>query len=58
MPERLKKIQARLLEFWSKYTKKQRAIFLSIVGGVIVLLVVLIIILSRTVYMDLATFKD
>ena len=58
MPERLKKIQAKLLEFWSKYTKKQRAIFLSIVGGVIVLLVVLIIILSRTVYMDLATFQD
>jgi flagellar M-ring protein FliF len=58
MPERLKKIQAKLLEFWSKYTKKQRAIFLGIVGGVIVLLVVLIIILSRTRFMDLATFTD
>jgi len=58
MQERLKKIQARLLEFWNKYNKKQRTIFLSIVGGVIVLLVVMIIILSRTVYMNIAKFDD
>ncbi len=58
MQERLKKIQARMLELWNKYTKKQRTIFLSIVGGIIVLLIVLIIILSRTVYMDIARFDD
>lgn len=27
MLERIKQIPARLLEFWKKYTKKQRAIF-------------------------------
>lgn len=58
MKERFKKIQEKILEIWNKYTKKQRTIFLSIVGGVIVLLVILILILSRTVYMDIATFDD
>lgn len=58
MKERFKKIQAKLLEIWNKYTKKQRTIFLSIVGSVIVLLVILILILSRTVYMTIGTFSS
>lgn len=58
MLERIKKLPGKILELWNKYTKKQRTIFLSIVGSVIVLLVVLILILSRTKYMELARFES
>ncbi len=58
MLERIKQLPAKLLELWNKYTKKQRTIFLSVVGSVILLLVLLIFILGRTRYMELATFED
>ena len=58
MQERFQKLLQRFLEFWNKYTKKQRTIFLSIVGSVIVLLVILILILGRTKYMVIAEFED
>ena len=58
MQERFQKLLQRFLEFWNKYTKKQRTIFLSIVGSIIVLLVVLILILGRTKYMVIAEFED
>ena len=58
MQERFQKLLQRFLEFWNKYTKKQRTIFLSIVGAVIVLLVILILILGRTKYMVIAEFED
>ncbi|MBE5961461.1 MAG: hypothetical protein E7256_08770 [Lachnospiraceae bacterium] len=58
MLERLKNIPARILEIWKKYSKKQKTIFLSIVGVIAVMILVLSFVLSRTEYVDLMTFED
>jgi len=56
MLDRIKQIPARMLELWKKYTKKQRTIFLSIVGTVILMLIIMIMIFSRINYIDVYTF--
>lgn len=58
MPDKIKQIPGKILEIWKKYSKKQRAIILSVTGIVIITLVILVIILNRTQYTELATFKD
>lgn len=58
MQERIKQIPVRLLEIWKKYSKKQKAIILSVVGGVVILLVLLIFLLGRTEYVELGKFDD
>lgn len=58
MLEQIKQIPAKLLELWKKYTVKQRTIFLSIVGTLIIVLVILIAVLGRTSYVKLATFEN
>ncbi|MGN1314227.1 MAG: flagellar basal-body MS-ring/collar protein FliF [Lachnospiraceae bacterium] len=50
MTERLKQIPAKILEWWNKYTSKQKTIIVSIAAGVLVALAILITILSRPKY--------
>ena len=52
-----KGIPPRFLEFWNKYTSKQKTIIISVLAAVIFTLVALIWFSTRTKYVTLATFE-
>ena len=58
MQERLKEIPNRLLEYWNKWTSKQKTIIVASIVGVILLIAVLVAVLGRTKYVELDTFGD
>ena len=58
MLDRVKQIPSRVLEFWNKYSKKQKVIFISVVGAVFLSLALLIFVLGRTEFVELMTFSD
>ncbi len=58
MPDQIKEIWKKILEFWNKWTKKQKIIVGSIAGATILLVVVFVVLLSRTQYVDLYTFNS
>lgn len=53
-----KGLPAKFLEFWNKYTSKQKTIILSVLAVVIITLVALITLATRTKYVTLATFES
>ncbi|NLL00942.1 MAG: hypothetical protein GX271_09815 [Clostridiales bacterium] len=53
MAERLKEIPNQLLEFWNKYTTKQKTILISVVSVIIIAFTVLLIITGRVEYREL-----
>lgn len=53
-----KGLPAKLLEFWNKYTGKQKTIIISVLAAVIFTLVALIWFSTRTNYVTLATFES
>ncbi len=58
MAEWFKQLPSKIVEFWNKYTIKQKTLFFSVAAAVIFTLVGLILILNRTTYVTLATFED
>lgn len=54
----LKGLPAKILEFWNKYTSKQKTIIISVLAVVIFTLVALIWFSNRTNYVTLATFES
>lgn len=58
MLDRLKAIQTGLVEFWSRFTSKQKTLIISISAAVILTLVALGVLLNRTKYVDLVTFDN
>lgn len=52
-----KGLPARFLEFWNKYTSKQKTIIISVLAAVIFTLAALIWLVNRTNYVTLATFE-
>lgn len=61
MAERLKEVQQQLIDFWNKYTTKQKTILISVVSVIIIAFAVLIYITSRVEYEKLTiteTTKD
>ncbi len=58
MQERLKEIPKKFLEYWNKWTSKQKTIIISAVLAVIVLIAILVAVLGRTKYVALDTFED
>ena len=58
MREWFRQLPARIVEFWNRYTGRQKALFFSVVAAVIITLVALFAILNRTTYTRLATFED
>ncbi|MDE5864158.1 MAG: hypothetical protein K2K56_11720 [Lachnospiraceae bacterium] len=58
MLDRLKDIQTRLVEFWNRFTSKQKTLIVSISAGVILTLVALIWLLNRSQYVELVTFDN
>ncbi|MBQ4284088.1 MAG: flagellar M-ring protein FliF [Lachnospira sp.] len=58
MAERLKQLLDRVVEVWKNWTAKQRAMFVSVVAGVLVAVAILGYALSRPNYEVLATCDD
>ncbi|MBR6358070.1 MAG: hypothetical protein IKS11_00330 [Lachnospiraceae bacterium] len=57
MPEQIKKIQQKIVEFWNKWTAKQKTIIISSFVGVVVLIGVIVFLLGRTTYTELYKFN-
>jgi len=55
MLERLKQLPKQLLEFWNKYTARQKAVLISVVATIIIAFAVLIYITGRVEYKELTT---
>ena len=58
MADRLKEIPAKLLEWWNKYTSKQKTIIISIAAGVALALAILVTVLTRPQYELLVTCES
>ncbi len=58
MQERLKEIQKKFLEYWNKWTSKQKTIIISAAGAVVILVAFLVFILGRTKYIVIDTYQD
>lgn len=58
MAERLKQIPAKLLEFWNKYTGKQKAVIISVVAVIILAFVLLYFVATRVQYEQLNKFDS
>jgi len=58
MQERLKELPKKFLEYWNKWTSKQKTIIISAIAAVIVLVAILVAVLGRTKYVEVGTFDD
>ena len=58
MLDRLKAIQTKLVEFWNRFTSKQKTLIVSISAAVIFTMVALIVLLNRTKYVQLVSFEN
>jgi len=58
MAERLKQIPQKLLEFWNRYTSKQKTIIISVVAVLFLMIVILSYVLSRPTYVTLIKCED
>ncbi len=58
MQERLKELPKKFLEYWNKWTSKQKTIIISAVAVVIVMIAIFVMVLGRTKYTELGTFED
>ena len=47
MEERIKKLLGRVMEWWKKFTNKQRTIIIALAATVIVAMVIMVAILSK-----------
>ncbi len=58
MQEKLKQILKTIVEFWKKYTKKQKTIVFSVLAAVILAIVFLALIINKVSYVTLITCDD
>ncbi len=58
MQERLKELPKKFLEYWNKWTSKQKTIIISAVAVVIVMIAIFVMVLGRTKYVELGTLED
>ncbi len=58
MMERIREIPQKILEWWNKFSSKQKTIIVSVTAGVIVAFAILITILTRPVYEILVTTES
>ncbi len=58
MPEQIKKILNKILEWWKKFTVKQRALLISMIAVVVIALVILVSVISKPTYVPLVICED
>lgn len=51
--EQLKKILNRILELWNKYTRKQKAVIISVVGVVAIALIILVMVVQKPTWVTI-----
>lgn len=51
--EQLKKILNRILELWNKYTRKQKAVIVSVVGVVAIALIILVMVVQKPTWVTI-----
>lgn len=54
----MKLIRQRIINFWNKYTAKQKAMIISVVVGIVCFLGILLLVLTKTSYKELITCED
>ena len=55
MVDKIKQLPSKFMEWWNKYSSKQKTIIISILAGVILALVILVTVLTRPQYVELVT---
>ena len=58
MTEKIKQIPAKVLEWWNKYTSKQKTIIISIAASVVLALAILVTVLTRPQYETLVVCES
>ena len=58
MLDKMKVIQTKIVEFWNRFTSKQKTLIISISAAVFFTLVALVMILNQTKYVELVTFDN
>jgi flagellar M-ring protein FliF len=58
MKDWFRQLPEKFLEFWKKYTAKQKALFFAVFGAVVVTLIVLVMVLNRSTYVTLSSFDS
>jgi len=58
MQERLKELPKKFLEYWNKWTSKQKTVIIGAILGIIILIAIFVMIMGRTKYTELSTFED
>ncbi len=58
MLDTFKAIQTKIVEFWNRFTSKQKTMIICIAAAVIFTLVALIVLLNRTTYVEIVTFDN
>lgn len=58
MVDKLKDILQKLIEFWNKYSAKQKAIIISVIVTILLAIGILAFTLTRTTYTHLVTLAD
>ncbi|MCR5154461.1 MAG: hypothetical protein K6B75_06405 [Lachnospiraceae bacterium] len=58
MQERAKELLKKLLEYWNKWTTKQKTIIVSVAAGAILLIGIFVAVLSRTKYVMVYEFEN
>ena len=57
MMEQLIALKDKILEFWNKYTSKQKTIIICVACAILVAIVLLAYFMTRPVYTDVATLS-
>ncbi len=55
--ERLNKIKEKIIDFWNKYTAKQKTVIISVLLAIFLALVILVFFLNRSVYKEFMTLE-
>lgn len=58
MADRIKQIPGKLLEFWNKYTSKQKAVIISVVAVIVLAFALLYMTVTRVKYEEINRFDD
>jgi flagellar M-ring protein FliF len=58
MPEQVQKILNRVLEWWKKFSRKQKALMISLTAVVVLALGILVAVITRPTYVDLIDCED
>jgi len=58
MPEKLKQILNKIVDWWKKFSRKQKMLILSIIGVIVIALVILVVVMSTPEKVTLVTCKN